>query len=377
MTEPLPEIVLETERLILRPYTTADAPDVELACNDPATRRWIPLPDPYDDAVARSWVTDLSHRTRLSGIGTTFAVVARDGGRLVASFGLHELSRRNKSAEMGYWVAPWARGHGYGVEAARRIAAYAFDGPGRGLGLGRLEVLVDPANAASHRLAVRAGYSYEGLRLAAGVHGDHRVDLSVWRLLPGDPYPAPRLFPDAAECSDGVVTVRPTGPRDTEGVYAERTDPEYARWATPWGPGGPPRSVEEVRRRLEEVEWRWLSGQMTRFAVIDTASGKYAGSVSVHPKDLVWQVAVVGYAMHPAFRGRGYLRRAVPMVARWAFDDAGLARLEAGIATGNHASVRVAEAIGFRREGVMRRLQPLAGGRIDQVFYGLLPGDLP
>lgn len=373
MSEPLPEVVLKTERLMLRPYSGADAADVRLACNDPITRRWIPLPDPYDDEVARSWVTDRSHQARQAGNGAMFAVVARDSGRLVGGFGLRNVYERDKCGEIGYWVAPWARGRGYAPEATRRIARYGFDD----LGLGRVELLIDPANRASHRVAAKSGFSAEGVRVAAGQHRDHRIDLAAWRLLPDDPYPAARLLPDTAECSDGVVTIRPARPEDADGVYAERTDPEYARWSTPGGPSQPPRSVEEVRRRLEEAVWQWLSGQAARFAVIDTASGEYAGSVGVHPYLPEWGVAVVSYAMHPAFRGRGLLRRAVPMVARWAFDEAGLARLEAGVAIGNPASMRVAEAIGFRREGVVRSLQPLAGGRTDQVLYGLLPGDLP
>ncbi|MDP9239308.1 MAG: GNAT family N-acetyltransferase [Actinomycetota bacterium] len=373
MSGPLAEVVLETERLVLRPYTAGDAADARLACNDPVTRRWIPLPDPYDEAVAHAWVTDLSHRPRLAGTGAMFAVVERDSGRLVAGFGMHAVDERDKCGEIGYWVAPWARGRGYAPEATRRMARYGFEE----LRLGRVELLIDPANGASHRVAAKAGFTAEGVRVGAGRHGDSRIDLAAWRLLPDDPYPAPRPLPDAAECSDGVVTIRPARPSDADGVYAERTDPEYARWSTPGGPSQPPRSVEQARRRLEEAEWQWLSGQAARFAVLDAASGDYAGSIGVHPYLPEWGVAVVSYAMHPGFRGRGLLRRAVPMVARWAFDEAGLARLEAGVAIGNPASMRVAEAIGFRREGVLRSLQPLAGGRTDQALYSLLPGDLP
>jgi RimJ/RimL family protein N-acetyltransferase len=370
VTGPLPEAVLETERLILRPYVAGDAPDVKLACTDPVTRRWIPLPDPYDDEVARSWVTDLSHRARRAGTGAMFAVVARSTRRLVAGFGLHGVSERDSLGEIGYWVAPWARGNGYATEAARRLARYGFDE----LGLGRVEILVEPANAASHRVAVRAGCTYEGLRVSAGRHGDRRVDLAAWRLLPDDPYPAARLLPAAGERSDGVVTVRPARPEDAEGAFAERSDPVYARWL----PTNllPTRSVEQVGRHLEEAEWRWLSGQAAAFAVIDMATGEYAGNVTIRPTLPAWGVAAVSYAAHPAFRGRGLLRRALPMVSRWAFVEAGLARLEAGVATGNLASTRVAEAAGFRREGVRRSLQPLPGERTDQIMFSLLPGDL-
>jgi len=67
----------------------------------------------------------------------------------------------------------------------------------------------------------------------------------------------------------------------------------------------------------------------------------------------------------------------VRLIARWAFTYTGLARLIAGTAPENVASQRVLERAGFRREGLQRRRLPMAGGgRIDDVLYGLVPGDL-
>lgn len=370
MSEPFPEVTLESDRLILRPYRLEDAPDVQLACNDPEIQRWVPLPTPYDDEVARSWVSDLSHRPRLAGTGVTFAVLSKETGRLVAGFALIGVDARSKTAEIGYWVAPWARRMGYAVEATRRLAAYGFTE----LGLGRLELLVEPANGASHRVAVKAGCAPEGLRVSALMSRTGRVDVAVWRLLPDTVFPLPRLLPDAAERSDGEVVVRPLQPGDVDGVCAERTDPEYLRWLAVVTPADRP-YTDVIRERLAETEWRWLSGQAAGFAVVDAATGSYAGSVEVYLDRPEWRTATLGYATHPGFRRRGFMRRALPLVAGWAFDEAGLARLEAGVAAGNVGSQRTAEAAGFRREGVLRGAQPLPAGRSDMVLYGMLPQD--
>ena len=370
MTTPLAETELLTERLILRPYQIGDAADVELACNDPLTRRWIPLPDPYDAAVARDWVTDQSHRLAAAGTGVNFAVLTRDGGRLIGGFGLHGIDDRDRQGEIGYWVAPWARGQGYAAESVRRIAQYAFDE----LRLGRIEVRVQPANAASHRVAAKAGCTYEGLHTSASTFGDGRIDLAVWRLLPGDPYPARRALPDAAEQSDGIVSIRPARLEDAPGRYAERADIEYQRWL----PAGahPPPTLAGARQWLEGAAWRWVSGQAAGFAVVDVASGEYAGSVEIYLDRPAWATATVGYSTHPAFRQRRFLRRALPLVAQWAFADAGLGRLEAGVAVDNIASARTAESAGFTLEGTLRRSQPVAAGRTDMLLYSLLPADL-
>jgi RimJ/RimL family protein N-acetyltransferase len=89
-------------------------------------------------------------------------------------------------------------------------------------------------------------------------------------------------------------------------------------------------------------------------------------------------MAMIGYSVLPEWRGRGYATRALRLISRWAFTEAGIARLTAGTHPDNKASQRVLERAGFRREGLARDRLPAAdGGRIDDVLYGLVPGDLP
>ena len=78
----------------------------------------------------------------------------------------------------------------------------------------------------------------------------------------------------------------------------------------------------------------------------------------------------------PAARGRGVATRAVRLIARWAFAELRLARLELTCAPDNDAAQRVAERCGFTREGVLRSHMPFKGGRRDTVVFGLLPGEL-
>jgi RimJ/RimL family protein N-acetyltransferase len=67
----------------------------------------------------------------------------------------------------------------------------------------------------------------------------------------------------------------------------------------------------------------------------------------------------------------------VQLIARWAFDELGVQRLELTTAPENVASHRVAERAGFTREGVLRGLQATKNeGRRDTVMFSLLPLDL-
>jgi GNAT acetyltransferase-like protein len=62
------------------------------------------------------------------------------------------------------------------------------------------------------------------------------------------------------------------------------------------------------------------------------------------------------------------------ILARWAFDDLGLAQLQITCGPDNLASQRVAERAGFVREGVLRSHLPFKGGRRDTVVFSRLPG---
>jgi RimJ/RimL family protein N-acetyltransferase len=86
--------------------------------------------------------------------------------------------------------------------------------------------------------------------------------------------------------------------------------------------------------------------------------------------------AAAGYWLSPAARGRGLATRAVRLLARWAFGELGLARLELTCGPDNEASQQVAERCGFTREGLLRSHVPFKGGRRDSVLYSLLPGEL-
>ncbi|MEJ7754354.1 MAG: GNAT family N-acetyltransferase, partial [Candidatus Limnocylindrales bacterium] len=78
-----PDVSIETPRLLLRPYRGEDAPDVALACRDELTQRWLPLPNPYTDADALAWCTEMAPRFRASGEGIEWAATRRADDRLI------------------------------------------------------------------------------------------------------------------------------------------------------------------------------------------------------------------------------------------------------------------------------------------------------
>ena len=187
-----PEASIETPRLLLRPYRAGDAADVALACRDELTQRWLPLPNPYTDADALAWCTEMAPGFRTSGEGIEWAAVRRSDGRLIGSFGLKRTDWRGRTSEIGYWVAPWARGEGLAVEAVQAVARWLlleqrFE---------RLALRAAAGNVASQRVAEKAGFVREGVARSAGFTNDGRVDLVVFSLIRSDVAEPPALVGD-------------------------------------------------------------------------------------------------------------------------------------------------------------------------------------
>ncbi|MEV6814053.1 GNAT family N-acetyltransferase [Micromonospora sp. NPDC051296] len=363
---------IEAYGIRLRPFRLDDVADIAAGCADPLVQRYLDaLPSPYTEADARYWVTEGAPAAFTAG-GAAYAIADPATDRLLGTVGLSHPVPQRSQAEIGYWVAPWARGRGVATAATRALAAHAF-----AAGTARLELLADVENAASQRVALAAGFRPEGVRRSGGpVRGGGRRDLTVWvRLADDPPGPSPRPLPDlpAGRLTDGVVALRRLGPEDNDEMYRLHTGPEVVASRVP--PEPPTR--DEIDRRARGAESQWLVGTVASMTILDATSGAVAGGCAlVHDQPGSGQ-AMLGYSLLPQWRGRGYATRTVRLLARWGFDHVGLVRLWAGTLPENVGSQRVLEKAGFRREGLLRgRLPGAAGSRNDSTVFGLLPTDL-
>lgn len=364
--------VIEGDGVRLRPYRDSDAADVTAGCDDPLTQRFLDgLPHPYTGADAHRWLTRDAPATWERG-GAAYAIADPESDRLLGAVGLDRVVAPRGQAEIGYWVAPWARGRGVATAATRALTAHAL-----AAGFARLELLTHPENVASQRVALAAGYWHEGTRRnASGLRGGGRADLIAWvRLADDPPGPVPRLLPDlpADGLTDGVVALRMVGPDDVDLLYRLHTLPEVVANRVP--PEPPSRA--DLVRRCHLAASNWLIGTGADLVVVDVASGTAGGGLALRYDQPLARQAMFGASMLPEWRGRGLLTRGVRLLAGWAFDTAGIARLWAGTRPENVSAQWVLEKAGFRPEGVHRGVLPGPdGARVDSAIYGLLPGDL-
>ncbi|MBM7170628.1 GNAT family N-acetyltransferase [Streptomyces sp. G44] len=164
--------------------------------------------------------------------------------------------------------------------------------------------------------------------------------------------------------------LRPWRPEDAPAVLAAFAAPEMARQAD-----RPVGSLAEaagwIDRRTAERE----AGSAYSLAVVDAGAGTVLGNVAVGAVNRVHGLGWVSYWTTPAARGRGVATYACKAVVRWAFGELGLFRLELGHRTDNPASCRVAEAAGFRVEGLQRRRLAYDGVRHDVELHARLATD--
>jgi RimJ/RimL family protein N-acetyltransferase len=362
----LDELVLSSERLTLRPWRRADAPVVHEALQDRATHKFLKLPDPYQPSDAVEFVTEIAPAAPRAGTGLARALVETATGRIVGSADLRLPAPRRTAAEIGYLVYAPARGNGYAAEVSRTLAAWAFEH-----GVGRVEIRCAVANLASAKSALNAGFRFEGVLRGDIAAASGPADGAVFGRLPGDPDgPVARRFAalPPAGLSDGVLTLRAMQPGDAPAILEQESDPLTV--GIGFSAAAP--TAADIGRLAERAGLDWLVGGAAPFAIVDVASGRVAGSLRLRlagPPN----VGGIGYAVHPAFRGRGYTTRALRLLVPWAFGTAGFARLELGAKPANIASQQAALRAGFEPDGIRRgRLRNIDGTFADEVRFALV-----
>ena len=147
-------VVLETERLILRPWQTSDAEECYRYAKDPAV------------GPAAGWPahTSLEESRRIVitvlAVPETYAVVLRETGLPVGSIALHfnsDLAKKRNEAELGYWLGVPYWGQGLIPEAGREVLRHAFCD----LNFAKVWCGYYEGNEKSRRVQEKLGFKYQ------------------------------------------------------------------------------------------------------------------------------------------------------------------------------------------------------------------------
>jgi ribosomal-protein-serine acetyltransferase len=141
----------------------------------------------------------------------------------------------------------------------------------------------------------------------------------------------------------------------------------------PWLAWAASASRKETEDFAGTAESQWAAGVAYHFTIL--REEEVVGGISIEVRHPVERIGELGYWIRTDHSGQGVATEAGRAMLALAFEELGLHRLELRAGTANRASQRVAEKLGFRREGTLRQASRGAEAAYDSYLYGLLASD--
>jgi RimJ/RimL family protein N-acetyltransferase len=171
-------VVLETDRMLLRRFTSADAGSLAALYGDPRVMRFIDPQPPSPAEVAAQVLPRYlrEYRELADGLGS-FAAIEKGTGQLAGRFSLKPANSYGLAdgTELGYRLYPEFWGRGLATEGARAMIRSGFED----LGLDRIVATTMTDNISSWRVLEKCGllrtrtFYYPDTDLMPGAeHGD-------------------------------------------------------------------------------------------------------------------------------------------------------------------------------------------------------------
>jgi RimJ/RimL family protein N-acetyltransferase len=133
-----------------------------------------------------------------------------------------------------------------------------------------------------------------------------------------------------------------------------------------------------------ETAKHWVEFQVAAFRaftefefVITSRDGRFLGGCGLNAIDNQNARANLGYWVRSSETARGVATEATRQLAKWAFQNTELVRLEIVVAKDNVPSLRVAEKAGAIREGILRQRLRVKGVHQDSIMFSILKADFP
>ncbi|MFJ3956895.1 GNAT family N-acetyltransferase [Arthrobacter sp. NPDC090010] len=167
------------------------------------------------------------------------------------------------------------------------------------------------------------------------------------------------------------LRLRPFAEADAEDLFALQSDADVLRYwdSPPWTDRtSVTRFMDGCRRMSEE-------GSGARVVIERISDHSFVGWCTFNSWNPEFRSASLGYCLNQSSWGRGYATEAARALLRWAFATLDLNRVQSETDTGNWASARVLEKLGFVLEGTLREDCIVNGDVSDSWVYGLLRRD--
>ena len=155
-------MLLETERLVLRPLESGDVDDILPFHSDPDSVRYIPWEVRDREAVVEWLAKAVTFNSfRPAELGLIFAIVEKASGRVIGQLNTKLVDEPNNTANIGYILHRDFRGKGFVNEAMQTVLDYLFLSEK----VHRIVADIDIRNEASVRVIERLGFRREATHI--------------------------------------------------------------------------------------------------------------------------------------------------------------------------------------------------------------------
>ena len=174
--------ILETERLILRPFRQEDAEAMfQNWASNPNVTKFLTWPVHQSAELTRLLLAEWE-KTYEDPATYHWAITLKSDGDVIGDISVVRANDSVFSAELGWCMGEKWWGQGIKPEAALAVHDYLFDR----VGYRRLEACHDKNNPKSGRVMQKIGMQYEGARRASGRNNQGICDLCLYGILSED-----------------------------------------------------------------------------------------------------------------------------------------------------------------------------------------------
>jgi RimJ/RimL family protein N-acetyltransferase len=157
-----------------------------------------------------------------------------------------------------------------------------------------------------------------------------------------------------------------------EAALESRQNVEFARWM-PWCHSD--YTIAESESFIEKVGENWQDETEFGYAIFDTKNGDFLGGVGLNQPNSNHKFYNLGYWIRISKQNRGTASQATRILAKAAFEDLPINRIEILTAFENIPSQKTAEKAGAVREGVLRKRLVIGGRLHDAVMFSFVRED--
>jgi [ribosomal protein S5]-alanine N-acetyltransferase len=170
----------------------------------------------------------------------------------------------------------------------------------------------------------------------------------------------------------GNIKLRDLMLSDKEEYYAMMSDPEVVKYLSD---EDIPTSVESAEQEIKFWGGLFYRKQSVFWAVADTASNKFIGTVGYNSWNIHNRRAEISYDLMRDHWRKGIMTKALNNALVFGFKNMDLMRIEARTMLENIPSQKILEKVGFKKEGILRNYRIIRGEPIDVLIYSLVRSD--